>query len=760
MRPALAQIELTDCDREPIHLSGAVQPHGVLVAFDADATSGALTVVQASENAALVFGIAARAVLGLSIERLVGAGNTALIRSALAAPNIEDANPLAMTLEGPRGTTVVDVVMHRSGGQVVLEFEPVDPQSLLSSHEFVRVVRRSIDALTAVRTIAQLCDAAVDAIARLTGFDRVMVYRFDVDWHGEVIAEHRAADMEPFLNLHYPASDIPRQAREIFRRNWLRFIPDVGYVPVPLVSGHAAGGAPLDLARSMLRSVSPLHVEYLRNMGVAATMTVSLLRNGELWGLITCHHRTPKLLPYQLRSVCEIMGRTMSLNLGTIEENEGSAYQLKLHAGQMRLLEAMTKSTDVWGALASTEPDLLSLVGSDGAAMRFGDECRLIGRTPKLGDVIAITDWLAANESDDLFVSDALALVEPRFEPLADTASGIIALALSRTKSSYILWFRPELPRTVNWGGDPGKAAVATESGLRLLPRASFAKWSEIVRLHSRPWTQGEVDAAREWRRFVGTLIADRAAELERANRELDSFAHIASHDLKEPLRGIHNYASFLIEDYGDMVGEDGRDKLQTLVRLSRRMEALIDSLLALSGVGRAEFSKAPVDLRAVIDEVVELYRPRLAQLAGGVTFVSALPLVFVDGAHLSQIFNNLISNALKYSERPPQIEIGIDSSRRPKASAERVVGPPAGPRLEHFTTVFVRDNGIGIREKHLGSIFAMFKRLHGADSYGGGTGAGLAIAKKIVELYRGQMWAESSFGSGTTFYLTLPTSR
>lgn len=298
-----------------------------------------------------------------------------------------------------------------------------------------------------------------------------------------MIAEFRQADMEPFLGLHYPASDIPQQAREIFKRNWLRFIPDVNYVPAAIVPSETATREPLDLSQSVLRSVSPLHIEYLQNMGVAATMTISLLKNGELWGLIACHHRTPKMISYQLRFACEIVGRTMSLHLGSLEENEDTAYRLTLKSAQMRLFEALSKDTDILSALATAEPDLLSLVGAAGAAIRFGDMCQLVGKTPPRADVMALTRWLAAQDSNEIFVSDALPLAEPKFASLADTACGIVAVPLSQAKSSYIVWFRPELILTVNWAGDRRKVPEPAPNGIRLSPRKSFALWSEIVRL-------------------------------------------------------------------------------------------------------------------------------------------------------------------------------------------------------------------------------------------------------------------------------------
>lgn len=761
MTMELAKVDLTNCDQEPIHLSAAIQPCGFLLALSAPH----LRVVGVSANISAAFGEQPVDLLGRSIEELFSAEGTQHIRALASGSNVEHPTPVAMTLAARASERQFDAILHRSGDAIIIELELADAPHLLPPHEFHRIVRGSVAAFNAVRTVQQLCDAAVAEISELSGFDRVMVYRFDEAWNGEVVAERHAAGMEPYLGLHYPASDIPRQAREIFKQNWLRFIADVAYVPVPLIVDPAAGAEALDLSRSILRSVSRLHIEYLENMGVAASMTVSLLKDGELWGLIACHHRSPRLLGYQLRFVCEMVGRSMSLNLSTIEESEDKAYRMQLKTGQMQLLKAMTDTRDIWAALAGGENELLAIAGSDGAAILFGEDCRLIGSTPVLKDVLMITDWLAENVADEVYVSDSLPLAEPRFTALKESACGIVAVALSSAKRSYILWFRGEHILTVDWGGEPTKVLRNGHNGVALTPRASFAAWKEQVRLHSRRWTTPEVEAARESGRLISTLIVDRAADLERVNRELesllrsnvelDSFAHIASHDLKEPLRGIHNYASFLMEDYGSVVGEDGREKLETLVRLSRRMEMLIESLLVLSSVGRGELVSSPIDLRDVIADVAEMFEPRLAQCHGSISVVTALPLVYVDGPRLNQVFSNLISNAIKYSDRPPRIEIGAEPGHKPPSH----VAPDsdAAPVGSEFTTVFVRDNGVGIPKKHLDAIFQMFKRLHANDSYGGGTGAGLAIARKIIMRHGGQMWAESEVGSGTTIFFTLP---
>ncbi len=244
--------------------------------------------------------------------------------------------------------------------------------------------------------------------------------------------------------------------------------------------------------------------------------------------------------------------------------------------------------------------------------------------------------------------------------------------------------------------------------------------------------------------------VRDRTRELERrneelyqSNKELDDFAYIASHDLKEPLRGIHNFSSFLIEDYADKLDDEGRSKLDTLMRLTRRMETLIDSLLQFSRLGRVDLAMDQVDLNETVAEVLESLSITLQETGTQVRIPRKLPTVRADRARVGEIFYNLVVNAVKYNEKPERwIEIGVLEE-----------GDREGEQPPVF---YVRDNGIGIAEKHHESVFRIFKRLHGRDKFGGGTGAGLTIAKKIVERHHGRIWLESSAGEGTTFYFTL----
>jgi light-regulated signal transduction histidine kinase (bacteriophytochrome) len=348
---------------------------------------------------------------------------------------------------------------------------------------------------------------------------------------------------------------------------------------------------------------------------------------------------------------------------------------------------------------------------------------------------------------EPVFATDCLSGYLPEAVSFKALCAGLLALRFSDTKDDFLLWFRPEIVQTVNWAGDPHKPVDLSSDGQRLLPRSSFALWKETVRLKSSPWAEVELEAAKELRAALLEVVLRRAeqlgrlyADLERSHAELDSFAYIASHDLREPLRGITNYSEMLSEDYADKLDQPGKDKLATLSRLSQRMSELLDSLLEYSRVGRAEFSNDDVDLNRVVSQALELLQLRIEEGHISIRIARPLPTVKGDRIRLVEVFMNLISNAIKYNDKPKKdIEIGFESS-------------PLGGQ----PVFYVRDNGIGIQEEHYEQIFQIFRRLHAANEYGGGSGAGLTIVRKIVERIGGRIWLKSIVGQGTTFYFTL----
>jgi light-regulated signal transduction histidine kinase (bacteriophytochrome) len=591
-----------------------------------------------------------------------------------------------------------------------------------------------------------------------------MVYRFDREGAGAVIAEDNQQDLEPYLGLYYPASDIPTQAKQLYTLNLLRLIPDASYQPVELTPRvNPVTNKLLDMSFSVLRSVSPMHTEYLQNMGVAASMSISLLKNKQLWGLIACHHSKPKYIPYEILTVCEFIGQIVSIELAAKEDNQDLDYQIKIKSLQSQFIEIIAQAEELEAGLAENLASLLDLVQATGVILCFKGKLTFIGNTPTESEIKALLSWLETQfDREIIYETNCLSEVYPDARNYTAIASGLLALTIARVQKTYILWFRPEVIQTVNWGGNPHKPVEILEDDiLRISPRKSFKLWQETVRFKSLPWKTCEIEAVLELRSsIVGIVLrkADELAqinqELSHTNQELDAFAYIASHDLKEPLRGIYNYSSFLIEDYSHILNDDGVGKLETLMRLTHRMEDLINSLLHYSRLGRAELVLRDTDLNEVVNGVLDVLKVSARGERVEFRIPHPLPIIKCDRTQINELFTNLISNGIKYNEKAEKwIEIGF-LDRENAIDRHKTLEYEQDKELP--TIFYIRDNGIGIRQKHLDLVFRIFKRLHGQNKYGGGTGAGLTIAKKIVERHGGEIWVESVYQEGTVFYFTL----
>lgn len=744
---AVPTVDLTNCDREPISIPGAIQPHGVLLVLHAT-----LEIVQVSSNTLALLGHQPQDLLGRPLSDLFDSKQITIIGQCFAG-DFENVNPLNLSIKRDSKSLQFEGILHRRDGLVLLELEPKKTQRKVDFFDFYQQVRGTISKIQKPTTLPQMCQVIVSEVRRITGFDRVMVYQFDEEGAGRVIAED--TDMEtPYLGLRFPATDIPKQAKHLYTINWLRLIPDRHYQPAALIpTNNPVTEQPLDLSLSVLRSVSPLHLEYLQNMGVAASMSISLIQDQQLWGLIACHHSSPKYVPYDVRTACEFIGQVMSLELANKEARIDLDYKIQLKSLQTKFVESLSQAEYFLDGLAQMDSQLLKLVSATGAMVCSGDRYMGIGETPASEDFPALLNWIKPQMQHNLFQTRSLSTVYPAAKSYKASASGVLALEISPIHRNYILWFRPEVMQTVNWGGNPNKPIeVADDGSWRLSPRKSFSLWQETVQGHSLPWKPCEIEAVAELRSLlVGIVLrqADELAaknvELQRSNEELDSFAYIASHDLKEPLRGIHNYANFLLEDYVDVLAEDGVAKLQTLVRLTQRMEDLINSLLHFSRLGRAEVRRQPVNLNDSVQNAIATLTISRPQNPIDFHLPQSLPIINCDRAQIDELFTNLIGNAIKYNDKPQKsIEIGF-------------LPRNGGTRSDSATSVFyIRDNGIGIPQEHQDKIFQIFRRLHGRDEYGGGNGAGLTISRKIVERHGGRIWLESTPGVGSTFYFTL----
>lgn len=747
-------VDLTNCDQEAIHIPGLIQPHGVLLV--SDITN--LEIIQVSSNASELLGCQPQDLLGKPLSNLFNSKQVEAIRQCLGE-DFESINPLALSIDIAGKSHKFDGIVHQRHNLVLLELEPKKAQGKPNFVDFYQRVRGTITRIQKAANLLHTCQIVVQEVRRITGFERVMIYRFDQEGSGSVIAEDTSCETS-YLNLHYPPSDIPQQARQLYTLNWLRLIPDVNYQPVELTPVvNPLTSQPLDLSLAVLRSVSPMHREYLQNMGVTASMSISLIQDQKLWGLIACHHSSPKYVPYNIRTACEFIGQVMSLELANKEASEDAEYKVQVKSLQTQFVAALSQAESFLEGMVQLRSLLLKLVNATGVAICSDQHCVCVGETPSETEIHTLLHWIKPQLNQGIWSTRSLTQSYPAAESLQAIASGVLALEISQVHHNYIVWFRPEVIQTVNWGGNPNKPVnIADDGSLRISPRQSFALWQEIVQGCSLPWRPCELEAVSELRHMiVGVILrqADAMAamnfELQRSNEELDSFAYIASHDLKEPLRGIHNYANFLMEDYAETLNDDGMKKLQTLVRLTQRMETLINSLLHFSRLGRNELIMQSINLHEIVQQAIATLSIARPQSEVEFRIPQPLPMIKCDRAQVNELFTNLISNAIKYNDKPEKwVEIGFISDTK---DLEETLSPVPNSSIPIF---YIRDNGIGIQKVHHEKIFQIFRRLHGRDEYGGGTGAGLTIARKIVERHGGRIWVESQPHQGSTFYFTL----
>ena len=731
----LEERDLAICDQEPIHVPGAIQPHGLLVVL----REPDLTLAQVSENAVDHTGVEATALLGRRVDDVVDAASRERLVDALGRMDREEVNPVPITL----GERRYDGIVHRHLGATILELEPSDPD-LTGAYPALRLALHDIQG---ARTLQQSLEATAREVRRLTGFDRVMTHRFDEDGHGAVVAESKREGLQPYLGQRYPKTDIPMQARRLYLANWLRIIPDGRYTPARLVPERRPDtGEPLDLSHAVLRSVSPVHLEFMANMGVRATMSCSLIVRGRLWGLVSCGHESgPRFVPFELRSACEAIARLVSLQIAAFEDRELERHRADRQPLRASLVEAMREQhldVDILDALLSQPDDLLALVGARGVAILRDGGIRSVGRAPDVATIEQIARWL--DTRDEVVCStSALSRELPAAKGASAVASGVLSFALPGPTGRRLLWFRPEQVQTVHWGGDPRKP-TEVDANLRPHPRRSFDLWKEEVRGQSERWTPSELDAAEALRRDAVEIDLERQVARERrAVRAREEIVAIVSHDLRSPLTAIGMQATLLRrgaqgDDEASARLREGVDRIR---RAADRMNALIRDLLDLSKIeaGRFSVEARREELDEVLDGATLVLRPLAT--AKGIELTEQrvdTPPVFADRERIAQVLFNLVGNAIKFT--PEGGHVTLRAERRGDEVA-----------------ISVADDGPGIPADQLPHVFDRYWRAGGERE---SSGLGLFIAKGIVEAHGGRIEARSKPGVGTVLTFTVPVAR
>ena len=509
MAEIASNIDLRSCDREPIHMPGSIQPHGVLLVTE----TGSPSVLQVAGDTERILGRSIGAICDLTIAEFLGPGPAALVASAQGV-----SEPVYLGSVVVAGNELC-LTAHDRDGMRILEIEPSSPGTN-SAAEMLAQVRKTAAIFDRASDRTGLLQSAAREARRLTGFDRVMIYQFLRDGSGSVVAEDKAEALTPFLNHRYPASDIPKQARELYLRNLIRVIPDVNYTPAPLVPAlNPATSAPLDMGECTLRSVSPIHVQYLKNMKVAASMSVSIVVDGTLWGLMAFHHMAPKLVSYEMREVCKHLGQILSQQVKAREDAAVHQEMLRLAALRKKLLGALSKPGAIDRALLEHTAELRNMFPADGAAVLFGDKLSTSNHTPSQAQIRQLAGWLLDAAPSDPFVSSSLVRQYAPAAAYSLQASGLLATVVSREEPLVLMWFRAEQLETINWAGNPHKPAALDADVGKLTPRKSFEIWKETVHNQSEPWSAAEVDAARNFGLSLLELLQQRA--LKELNAQL-----------------------------------------------------------------------------------------------------------------------------------------------------------------------------------------------------------------------------------------------
>ncbi|WP_009630676.1 ATP-binding protein [Synechocystis sp. PCC 7509] len=747
------QSNFPECYEEPIHTPGCIQPQGILLVLK----EPDFTVVQVSSNTAAFIDIEPYELLGKNLDTILDSQQINYLRDCLSYDdNLQDVIPLEITLQVQvkEGLQAFDSNIHRVDGVLILEMEPSAPSEEIRFPSIYHLTKTTVSILQSTLSLQKLCQIAVKELRRLTGFDRVMMYQFTEEWHGTIIAEDRVESIDSLLGLHFPATDIPERARKLFNLNRVRLVENVNSVPVPIIpANNPVTSTPLDLSLSMLRSVLPIHLEYLQNMGVAASTAIALTKNGKLWGLVVCHHRSPKRVSYETRAACRFLSQVLSLELATKEDIKDHEYLMNLKFFQTKFIEYMSQEENLTDGLVKYNPNLLNLIDAKGAALYFNNCCTLLGETPKAAEVERLVNWLDKHSQEEIFCTNSLPQLYKEAEGFKNIASGLLTVQLSKEQKNYILWFRPEVIQTVNWGGDPNRPVEVEEGNLRLHPRNSFALWKETVKSKSLPWKQCELDAVGELRSSIIVIVLRRANEVAKLNAEMQialdkekelstlksHFVTMTSHEFRTPLTTILSSANIL-QKYSHKLREEQKfTHLQQIQTSVKQMTQLLDDLLLIGKAvaGKLQFEPTLVDLirfcQALVEElklINDSYTITFANQGNGTT-------AYIDEKLLRHILTNLLSNAIKYSS--------------PDGSIHFELIYQTGEVIFH-----IQDHGIGIPQADQAQLFEVFHRASNVGTISG-TGLGLSIAKNSVDLHGGTIIVASEVGVGTTFTVTIP---
>ncbi len=737
-------LDLTHCANEPIRTPGSIQPHGFMLTLSA-ASGQAWVVRQASANLEHLTGIPAKEAVGLPLARVLGEAAMARLAPELKTEPLASRPAYIGTVTLANGAHF-DVLAHAWDGLLILECEGVNRPGAADFRHLYPLIGDFLLKVNGAASITALSELAARHVRAVTGYGRVLVYQFDNDGHGKVLAESKEDGYESYLGQHFPASDVPAQARALYALSPIRLIQNANYTPAPLLPElNPVTSQRNDLSFAALRSVSPVHLQYMRNMGTLASMSVSLIVKGQLWGLISCHNAMPCQVSVEKRTACEQLGQILALCIESREDATELQFRLEVRRIMVEMLGHLTKGADFIENMSGVFPELLRFGRAGGVAIVLDERVLTYGDTPDEPAIRGLVDWLAVQGHSDVFHTDHLESLYPAGAEMVRNASGLLALPISRIHKHYLLWFRPEVVQTIEWAGNPHGKQAAQGDPTQLTPRLSFDAWRETIHGRSLPWHVAEVELTVEFRSALlgialerAEQMAELAEELGRANKELEAFSYSVSHDLRAPLRHIVGFSDLLIESGGAEDPERRQRFLKNIKESARLAGKLVDDLLSFSQMGRAALRPTRVDMNDLVAACIDKLGMEIGQRNVD-WHIEHLPSVCADPTFVHLAVFNLLSNAVKFTGQRDPAVITISSE---EVGADVVF--------------HIADNGAGFNMDYVHKLFGVFQRLHRMEDFQG-TGIGLANVRRIIERHNGRVWATSVQGEGATFSFSLP---
>ena len=537
-------VDLSDCEREPIHLLGAVQPFGCLFAFSND-----WILLHVSQNVDEFVGRSSDDLLGLAVTNFMRADAIHAIRSRLQWLTVSGVAERLFGLDLFGTEARYDVAVHRSGDAIIVEAERSDGGDRI---EAVSVVRNMMARLRQADGLDDFLDRAARQVRAVTGYDRVMIYRFLDDDAGEVVAEARNKRADSFLGLRYPASDIPAQARQLYRRNMFRIIADVDAKRVPVVPRLSPEGKPLDLSMSVLRAVSEIHIEYLRNMNVGASLSISIVQDDRLWGLFACHNMTQKDVSFDRRTAAELFGELFSLELANRTRQASLEHESQARTVHDSIMSTMPIEGSAFENLSANLNRFLTIINADGCAIWIDGEYASAGRGLSMDEARRLVRFLNRTGASRIYATQHLARHFPEAQEFAERVSGVLAVPVSRSPRDYLIFYRREIAQSVNWAGNPAKPVELGPNGSRLTPRKSFETWREIVRERSAPWTARELAIAESVRTTLLEVILRSIDQSEKVRARAKETQDLLIAELNHRVRNILSLIRGVIHQTGE----------------------------------------------------------------------------------------------------------------------------------------------------------------------------------------------------------------